>query len=329
MCAMKGSCTWKMRCAQMTSLPAQVLRVSDRGLLREGNWADIVVLDPDRVRDHATFAYPKQYPIGVDHIRQFLPLLLETITPHATTGGKAVLAAWEFLHRLERNASAPMHEAPLRIVTPAWWRLVVRPDKTIDRRAYTFCALQATHAAFKRHDLYVVPSQRWGDPRAELLAPEAWQAQRTAVCRMLGLSEQPAPVLERLAKELDSAYRRTADDLPINEAVHIERVHGRQELVLSGLDKLDEPPSLVALRTLVAQRLPRVELPVLLLEVQAWTGFASDFTYVSEQGARADDLPISVCAVLLAEACNVGLEPLVRPEIPALTRARLAWIQVH
>jgi len=133
--------------------------------------------------------------------------------------------------------------------------------------------------------------------------------------------------LERLAKELDAAYRRTADDLPINEAVHIERVHGRQELVLSGLDKLDEPPSLVALRTLVAQRLPRVELPELLLEVQAWTGFASDFTHVSEQGARADDLPISVCAVLLAEACNVGLAPLVRPEIPALTRARLAWIQ--
>jgi TnpA family transposase len=29
----------------------------------------------------------------------------------------------------------------------------------------------------------------------------------------------------------------------------------------------------------------------------------------------------------LAEACNIGLEPLVRPDIPALTRARLAWIQ--
>jgi len=126
---------------------------------------------------------------------------------------------------------------------------------------------------------------------------------------------------------LDTAYRRTANNLPTNEAVRIERTRGRQELVLSGLDKLDEPPSLLALKTLMAQRLPRVELPELLLEVQAWTGFASDFTHVTEQGARADDLPISVCAVLLAEACNVGLEPLVRPDIQALTRARLAWIQ--
>ena len=68
-------------------------------------------------------------------------------------------------------------------------------------------------------------------------------------------------------------------------------------------------------------------MPELLLEVQTWTGFASDFTHVNEHGARADDLSISVCAALLAEARNVGLEPLVRPEVPALTRARLAWIQ--
>ncbi len=36
---------------------------------------------------------------------------------------------------------------------------------------------------------------------------------------------------------------------------------------------------------------------------------------------------ISICAVLLAEACNIGLEPLVRQNIPALTRHRLNWVQ--
>lgn len=39
------------------------------------------------------------------------------------------------------------------------------------------------------------------------------------------------------------------------------------------------------------------------------------------------DLPISLCAVLLAEACNIGLEPVVRADIPALTRSRLSWVQ--
>ena len=122
---------------------------------------------------------------------------------------------------------------------------------------YTFCALQALHA-FKRRDLYVEPSQSWGDPRTQLLTFEQWQPQRTAVCRMLSLDERPEPVLDRLAHELDAAYRRTADNLPVNEAVRIERTHGPYELVLADLDKLDEPPSLMTLRTLVAQRLPRV-----------------------------------------------------------------------
>lgn len=44
---------------------------------------------------------------------------------------------------------------------------------------------------------------------------------------------------------------------------------------------------------------------------------------VSESNARADELPISICAVLLAEACNIGLEPLIKHQIPALTRHSL------
>ncbi len=40
----------------------------------------------------------------------------------------------------------------------------------------------------------------------------------------------------------------------------------------------------------------------------------------------ASDLPTSLCAVLVAEACNIGLEPLVRNDIPALRRSRLSWV---
>ena len=53
---------------KMTSLPAQVLGLRDRGLLREGYWADIVVLDPDTVADTATYEKPKQYPKGIKYV---------------------------------------------------------------------------------------------------------------------------------------------------------------------------------------------------------------------------------------------------------------------
>jgi len=53
---------------KMTSMPAQVLGLKDRGQLREGYWGDIVIFDPDRVADTATYENPKQYPKGIDYV---------------------------------------------------------------------------------------------------------------------------------------------------------------------------------------------------------------------------------------------------------------------
>jgi N-acyl-D-aspartate/D-glutamate deacylase len=49
----------------MTSLPADRIGLVDRGRLSEGAFADVVVFDPMRVLDEATFQEPHQYPSGV------------------------------------------------------------------------------------------------------------------------------------------------------------------------------------------------------------------------------------------------------------------------
>ena len=48
----------------MTSLPATTFRLQDRGQLREGNWADLVVFDLATVQDNATFSDPHHYATG-------------------------------------------------------------------------------------------------------------------------------------------------------------------------------------------------------------------------------------------------------------------------
>ncbi len=120
-----------------------------------------------------------------------------------------------------------------------------------------------------------------------------------------------------------TAYRMTAANLPDNADVAVDG----GELVLTALERIDDPPSLVALKAAVAARLPRVDLPELLLEMHARTGFADGFTHASEGGARADDVATSICAVLLAEACNTGFEPLIRFDRPSLRRSRLSWVR--
>ena len=53
---------------KMTSLPASRVRLLDRGVLRPGMAADLVVFDPDRIRDRATFEEPLRYSEGVSHL---------------------------------------------------------------------------------------------------------------------------------------------------------------------------------------------------------------------------------------------------------------------
>lgn len=53
---------------KMTSLPAQITGLTDRGLLRPGMAADITIFDPQTVRDKATFDKPLRYPVGIPYV---------------------------------------------------------------------------------------------------------------------------------------------------------------------------------------------------------------------------------------------------------------------
>ncbi len=252
---------------------------------------------------------------------RFVPALLRSVQFGAAPAGRSVLDALQYLRNTDRRSSLPA--APLGFVPAGWKRQVTTEDGVVDKVAYRLCLLESMRTAIRRRDLFAAPSLRYADPRLGLLSGRAWEAARPAICRTLGLSmDGPAEVAD-LSARLDMAYRETAARLPDNASV---QVNG-SELVLSALDKLEEPPSLVALKATVAARLPRVDLPELLLEMHARTGFAGGFTHASEGSARAGDVATSICAVLLAEACNTGFEPLIRRDTPALRRSRLSWVR--
>ena len=53
---------------KMTSLPAEHFRFEGRGVIREGAVADLVLFDPARVKDEATYAAPHAFPTGIPHV---------------------------------------------------------------------------------------------------------------------------------------------------------------------------------------------------------------------------------------------------------------------
>jgi N-acyl-D-amino-acid deacylase len=63
-----GILSWEQAVRKMTSLPCQRLGFADRGLLRPGMAADVVCLDPEAVRDTATYEHPRQQPEGIPYV---------------------------------------------------------------------------------------------------------------------------------------------------------------------------------------------------------------------------------------------------------------------
>jgi N-acyl-D-aspartate/D-glutamate deacylase len=53
---------------KMTALPAQKMRLADRGVLKAGMWADVVVFDQEWIADKATFENPNQLSVGMDYV---------------------------------------------------------------------------------------------------------------------------------------------------------------------------------------------------------------------------------------------------------------------
>lgn len=62
----EGCLSWEAAIRKMTGKPAEVLGLQDRGLLKVGYAADIVMFDPNTIADKGTFVEPNQYPEGIE-----------------------------------------------------------------------------------------------------------------------------------------------------------------------------------------------------------------------------------------------------------------------
>ena len=75
---------------KMTSFPAQRLGLSDRGLIKDGFKADIVIFDPKEVKTYATRDNPKQYPIGIDYVIVNGQIIIDNGNNTGILAGKAL-----------------------------------------------------------------------------------------------------------------------------------------------------------------------------------------------------------------------------------------------
>jgi N-acyl-D-amino-acid deacylase len=86
----EGVLTMEEAIRKMTSLPAMFLGLQDRGIVKEGFWADLVVFDPDKVRCRATYGNPRLYPEGIPYVLVNGQLAVDQGEPTGALSGKVL-----------------------------------------------------------------------------------------------------------------------------------------------------------------------------------------------------------------------------------------------
>ncbi|NUW07418.1 Tn3 family transposase [Streptomyces sp. CAI-21] len=244
-------------------------------------------------------------------VRPFLKLLVTVVDFDATPEGEPVLAALLSLPELMGRKKVGPAEIDTTLLGGSWRRLVLSAPHlepgTVDWKAYTFCVLEQLHRMLRSKQVFARNSSKWGDPRAKLLAGEAWQQARPTVLASLNLPGEAGAHLAARAALLDGTYREVSARVPDNAQIVFD--DGR--LHFAALEPEPEPASLLDLRAAVNAMLPRVDLPEVLLEVMSWTGADQAFTSVTGGEARLKDLHVTIAALLVAHGCNVGYTPVM------------------
>jgi hypothetical protein len=220
--------------------------------------------------DDTYFVELRKHPRKIGYI----PALLVGLDLGSAPAGKPLLDAIEYLRIVHAGGKRP-GPPPTAFARKSWASQLKTADGSLDLIGYRLCVLDGLRRAIRRRDVFPIHSLRYADPRKGLLSGAAWEAARPAVCRTIGVSASADEELGRLSARLELAFRETAERVPANPAVTIENTAAGQDLSIAALERIEEPPSLVALRAAVDARLPRLDLPELILEMHARTGFAA------------------------------------------------------
>ena len=251
-------------------------------------------------------AYVDFFGRRYSYVRQFAPAFLQRLTFRSCQDHHPLLQALTLLRELDAHPPRRprLGDAPLAFIPAAWRSYVVDEQGHISRRYYELCTLWMLRQALRTGDIWVENSRRYADPETYLIPPQEWPKQRAKVCELTGtpgagdqrLAEREAD-LERLLARVD---RRLAER---NSPVRLE--DGR--LILTPLAAEERPASVEALANAIGERLPKVDITDLLVEVDRWVRFSERFTHAAGQEARGSHFLLYLYACLLAQAGNFGL----------------------
>lgn len=258
-------------------------------------------------------------------IKRILPDILALLSLNASVHGEKIAYLWEFLQKKHTNKLSSQDYQFIKEFLPIKWAKYGEKNPTQQMKIVVFATLEQLVPALKRHDVFLDDSIKYSNPLDSLFSEEEWPTVRQSMAEKLELPLNVEPLLEELESALQDSYQKVINTWETNNMCRIEIVKGKERLILKNIEKALEPESAIKLREEVARMVPLMDVPDLLLEANQSLGFTDSFRHLTESNTRMEGFHITMNAILLSEACNIGLSPVTKGNTPALTKDRLVW----
>jgi hypothetical protein len=233
--------------------------------------------------------------------RKYTKELLSVFSFQGVNANAPLIEALQVLKNLNETGKRTVPEsAPIDFVKGHWEKHVMQ-DEQIERHAYELCTLSELRSGLRSGDVWIAGSRRYKAFEDYLMPQGQWQW-----LKQIGETEVkiPADFATYIAERKEALHRelRSVEKLLAEEKLpDVRQVKGK--LVITPLAKVI-PDEVEALTRQVYDVLPRIKLPDLLLEVDAWTGFSRHFTHLQSGDTPKDRT--ALFAALLADAINLG-----------------------
>ncbi|MDN6125720.1 MAG: Tn3 family transposase [Lactiplantibacillus plantarum] len=292
---------------------------------------------PDNIQSAVTqvnqLVHNDEEPIAIEELltayrkfRKFIPDILATITFAGTHYGQDSLTVWRLIEqRFPRPITYSMFQS-IEAQLPKKWRYYINQHPNLTNQCVLIAGIEQLMHGLKRHDIYVTQSERYTDPMACLIDQTTWQSQKAILIQQLNLPETGSAAVEMLETDLNLSYQETLKNWPDSAMARIEQVGGHDKIVVAKLRKTREHKDEAAFRNRVRRLIPKIDLSDLLLEMNQQLQLTHCFTHLNAGETKMKHVDISILAVLLAEACNIGLSPVAKKTDRNLKHDRLLYV---
>lgn len=254
------------------------------------------------------------------YFRRFVPHFLKILEFAGDRHHEDLRQAIKLLKKINeaRRRKLPP-DVPTAFISAKWKPYIKDKTGKLNLRFYELCVLWELRAALRGGHLWVKGSYRFADPETYLIPKERWQNSKQDLVELLRVSPNGKEVLQNCRTELETLLQ-TADN-SFNQQDDV-RFEGNQ-LIVSRLKAVEKDDHLSELEEMLAERIPKVELPDLLVEVDGWTRFSKELVHASGGEKRPPETSANLYALLVSQACNLGIVRMA--EISTLSLNKMLW----